>query len=371
MRGTMKEKISRKFYRSIIAQNPPKELFESKNAIFNKFKREVQVKRICLLNNDECKNDSKSGKEPNEAINSHSIPEKNLKYMSKKSKVYILQTDFQNPFKNKLSAPFVKSALTFPGFCSYHDRNLFSKIENVEEIHYDNNSIFLISYRALSKAIVESTQLVEWLEWKLRNWDSVEFTEYNKVIRKMMLEEEILISKDVFYKKAYLFMILFIQIFKTKYLEKYKQIRELKNVKKEIRDYKKKLGVYNDLINSNQIFESYFKVIKNEKTIAFSCILNLKIQKRDVFVYITIIPTKEGSDLIISCKKNDFRYISSDKRLIDLFNGDENLVNEILNISKSEIAHNIEDYESDFGHSFFLEWNIPLANIEYFKAKKC
>lgn len=366
----MKEKISRRFYKSFIAQNPPKELIESRNAIFNKFKREVQVKKICLLNNDECENDSKSGKKPNEAINSHSIPERNLKYMSKKSKVHMLKTDFQNPFKNKLSTSFVKSTLTFPGFCSYHDRSLFAEIENVEAIHYDSNSIFLISYRTLSKDIVESTQLVEWLEWNLKNWDSIEFSEYNKVIRNLILEEEVLFSKDVFYKKAYLFMILFNQIFKNKYLEKYKYKKELKNVKKKIRSYKRKLGMYNNLINSNQIFESYFNVIKNEKTVAFSCIIDLKIQKKDVFVYITIIPTKEGSDLIIACEKKDFRYISSDRSLIDLFNGDEKLVNEILNISKSDIAHNIENYESDFGHSSFLEWDIPLANIEYFKARK-
>jgi hypothetical protein len=354
----------------MIVQYPPSELYEAKNALDNKYKNEKINIRTCLLNNSGCSNQS-SKVAPNEAVNSHSIPKKNLKYISIENKVHILKEDPQNPFKNNLDNPNIKSTLTFPGFCSYHDRELFKILENEKISNYDDKMIFLISYKTLAKNYSEIRETIERIEWDIKTWNSEEHRKYIIQLINFELETVKLIGFEKFNQfKQFRINFLGIWLFiKYKYFGKRKVKKNLKYLQKQFIINKCKMDEFNSLMNSDCIFNSYFQVHKNKNSIAFSLVINFKTKSQEVFVYLTALPTGAGSDIIISCSKSDYQMVKTDEEMLRIFEGDEYLINKVLNQFKEKIAHNIDGYEESFADQFFLEWDHPLAQIEYYKSK--
>ena len=106
------------------------------------------------------------------AIDSHSIPKRNLRMMSNDGKVYILKDDFKNSFKASLSTTYIKSTLTFLGFCKYHDNSLFQEIENKNITQYDNKDVFFLSYHALAKEYSDIRECIQRYSWGLDSWKS-------------------------------------------------------------------------------------------------------------------------------------------------------------------------------------------------------
>lgn len=352
-------KLLNKIGSSMLAQFPPDSFVEASNEWKNKyytFLRNCEKQRYkCLLNNHECNG---------MAINSHSIPQKDLKNMCIHNKVAMLKDDFKNPFKSQLSTSYIKSTLTFPGFCQYHDTCLFQKIENKSNSEYDNEDIFFLSYRALAKEYSDNRDLIDQYSWMLKNWES----------RKRLDKEWALFSaskiknlnKSTIQRK----MIYLVSYFSRRVVDKF----GMKFVKKECQIRQKrlqrKLETFNNLINGKEIFESHYTSFQNENQIAFSFVCDFSVNRKEVFLYFTSLPQKEGSFLIISCNKADYGIIKGFPAFKQLFSGDERIINDLLNECREKIAINETDIEVNYPHPFFLEWEIPLAKIPYFKLKR-
>jgi hypothetical protein len=356
----------------MISQYPPNELYEARNTLDNEYKNEKVNIRTCLLNNSGCSNQSTKVNGSNEAINSHSIPKKNLKYISNNNRVLILKKDPKNPFKNTLEESNIKSTLTFPGFCSHHDRELFKLLENENISNYSNEMIFLISYKALAKNYSEIREIIERLEWDLNTWYSEKHKKYIFQLINFELAPFKLLGFERFnnFKQLRIILLMIWLRIKYKYFEKKEVSNNIKYFKKQLNINKCKIDDYNRLINLNSIFNLYYKVYKNINSIAFSLVFNYKIRsKKEVFIYLTALPTREGSDIIISCSESDYQIIKTDEELIKIFEGDNYAINKVLNLFKDKIAHNINGYEDDYANQFFLEWEHPLFSIEYYKPK--
>lgn len=350
-----------------MVQNPPDSLIKSRNEIYNKFIREKNDFRICLLNNKNCSNQSKQ-MVFNEAINSHSIAQKNLRYMSTNKKVHLLKRDFRNPFKLNLDNPNIKNSLTFKGFCSHHDSSLFNILENIEDIKYSYENLFFLAYRTIAKDYIELQDDYEWLIWMIANWKSDESVAYRKELLLFMVRlNNFGLKPDELLEKYKFFIDIFRRYCSINFFQ-YHQIRYFSAyAKKQVKVQKSLLNKYNQLINRNQRLEYVFKVYKNSNSIAFSLVVPIKVKKQCSFFFIVAIPTKEGSDLILFMEKLDYDRIKEDVNFMKVFNGDCMSINEILNGFREKIAHNIDNYESDFSNRYFLEWNFEMAKIEYFK----
>ena len=135
------------------------------------------------------------------------------------------------------------------------------------------------------------------------------------------------------------------------------------------RRLKRKLKSFNNLINKGEIFESHYVIFHNDNQMAFSTAFNFFVDKRDVFLYFTSLPQLDGSLMIISCSRSDYEYIKDDPDIKELFLGNENIINIFLNYFKEKIAINGTKKLSEHVDPFFLEWDIPLAIIPYFKLR--
>lgn len=167
---------------------------------------------------------------PNEDINSHSIPQRNLKYLSTNKEVHILKKDLQNPFKKNLDKMSIKSTLTFLGFCSYHDNETFKYVENNSGSNYDNHKFFLIAYRALAKNYTELRESIERLEWDLKTWNCKERRQLIIQTIKFKLDPYIVIKN----KKNGYFTRIKILFHAIRLLMQYKYLLKL-SIKKELR----------------------------------------------------------------------------------------------------------------------------------------
>ena len=286
--------------------------------------------------------------------------------MSNDGKVHVLKDDFKNPFKTSLSTAYIKSTLTFLGFCKYHDNYLFQEIENRNIAQYDNKDVFFLSYRALAKEYSDIRECIQRYSWVLDNWKSE--------TRKRFDKEWALFQAD---KMKNLNMNAIQQ--KKKFLETYieRRVFDKQRVKATLRKchiqelhLKRELERFNDLINNGETFETYYVILQNEQQIAFSLADYFSINHRDIFIYFVSLPQKEGSLMILSCRSEDYDYIKDYSGIEKLFLGDEVLMNAFLSQFKEKIAIGGEDIESNYADPFFLEWNIPLATIPYFKLKR-
>lgn len=346
---------------SILAQFPPDSLVQANNACVNEFNNFLENRKKqgceCLLNNNKCRG---------RAIDSHSIPKRNLRMMSNDGKVYILKDDFKNLFKASLSTTYIKSTLTFLGFCKYHDNSLFQEIENKNITQYDNKDVFFLSYRALAKEYSDIRECIQRYSWWLDSWKSEK--------RKHLDKEWALFQAD---KMKNLNMNT-IQLEK-KFLETYidRRVFDKQRVKATLRKcriqemyFKRELESFNNLINNGETFKPYYVTFQNEKQIAFSLAYYFSINRRNIFLYFISLPQKEGSLMILSCRREDYDYIKDDSEIKKLFSGDEVSMNIFLNQFKEKIAIAGADIESNYADSFFLEWDVPLAIIPYFKLKR-
>lgn len=88
-------------------------------------------------------------------INAHTVSKgSSLSKIAMQGKVYHFKPDLAKLFKNngkfELELLGINQASTFSGFCSYHDRELFSPIEN-KDFSISSYNCFLLGYRALVK----------------------------------------------------------------------------------------------------------------------------------------------------------------------------------------------------------------------------
>lgn len=367
----MNKRFLSKFYKSMIIQHPPEVLYSAINALDNKYKANVKTERTCLLNNSDCSNQSKRTVAPNKAANSHSIPKKNLKYLSTNKRVHILKEDNKNPFKRTLDKSSIKSTLTFQGFCSYHDNEIFKEIENDDNIEYNNHNVFLIAYRALAKNYIELKEIIERLEWDISTWNCEERQEVRKQSIIFEMESRLIYGYDNWnslkqVRNFWGILKLFIQF---KYLYKLKVKSDIRFFKNQLKLNNIKLDFFNTLIKTTSNFDLHYRVHHNLKSIGFSYVLNYKIQSNEVFIYLTSLPQNEGSDLVVSCSCEDYLSIKSDMYANNIFQGDEKTINRVLNIIKDKIVHNIEGQDDHFSIPYFQEWEHPLIQIEYFKLK--
>jgi len=361
-----KKSMERKIYRTMVAQHPPEKLANAYNAYNRRIKEMITTERNCIMNDENCFNEKKKD---NVAVNSHSIQKKHLKKMSTKKEIHLLKADLKNPLKKNLDKSNIKSSLTFPGFCSYHDRNIFSSIENTEIDKYENDHIFLFSLRTISKYFCDTTEelerekgefkcilrkenlcvILEIVRMKMNEYDLFDF-DSSKILSRM--------KRNVVLLKR--FLTLFVADSFHKSFNFFRSKKEYRNLKSELENYVR-------CVKKRKELEMEFRIYKNVNSIAFSKTIQFGNRKGIHFLHITIIPTENGSDVILSCDKNDFSKMKLDCGFERLFAGNESDLNEILNSFKDEIAHNIDGFEDDFGDKFFLEWDIPLATIQYVK----
>lgn len=88
-------------------------------------------------------------------INAHTVSKgSSLSKIARQGKIYHFKPDLAKLFKNngkfELELLGINQASTFSGFCSYHDRELFSPIEN-KDFSISSYNCFLLGYRALAK----------------------------------------------------------------------------------------------------------------------------------------------------------------------------------------------------------------------------
>lgn len=362
-------KAIRSVFKNMLVQNPNEELISASNKLDRKYKEENHKKYICLFNDSNCKNKDIPN---NHAINSHSIQKKHLNYMSENKKVYRLMKDKQNPFKMNLHDPHVKHTLTFPGYCSYHDNTIFKSIENGKVSKYENNDVFLHTYRTLSKYYCELVEDMNYTAWLLENWNSIEHKEliYEMIQHELadfiwfdykensFLSRQLLRLKVV--KEAFYFFI-------NRKSECRKLFKELQKEKIRVHAIVQK---YTNAIKNDQVLDMKFSIFKNKKQIAFSGAFGINTKNTDKYFYMTILPTKNGSDIIISCEEADYSELCKFEVFNEVFNCNVGTINKILTKLRDQIAHSTINFDTDFADRFFLEFDNPILEtfpIEYIK----
>jgi len=89
-----------------------------------------------------------------QAISSHSQQkEGQLRVISEQDKVYCLNTNIYNAIKNggiSVRSTPIHDASCFPGYCSNHDRSIFSKIENKPLVSGKEDQAILLFLRSIS-----------------------------------------------------------------------------------------------------------------------------------------------------------------------------------------------------------------------------
>ena len=357
----MNYKLLNKIGSNILLQFPPDSLIKANNAWINEYNTFSNNRKeqgyVCLLHNNKC-----SGI----AINSHSIPKKNLKMMSNNSKVFVLKDNFTNPFKSELSDSNIKNTLTFLGFCKYHDTSLFQKLENKNMTQYNNEDVFFLSYRALAKEYSDNRELIQKYSWLCNNWKSAKKKRLDKEWSLFQASRMKNLDKTVAQRKRRFLL----TYFQRRVFDKQIIKAELKNCQIQEKHLIKKLESFNTLINNKKISELHYVILQNDNQMAFSTVYNFPIKRRNIFLYFTSLPQKIGSLMILSCSKRDYDYIKDYSDIKKLFSGDEILMNEFLNQFKDKIAINMEDISLKYADPFFLEWDIPFATIPYFKLKR-
>lgn len=355
-------KLLNKIGANMLAQSPPCSLKEANNAWINKYnnfsRNHKKQGYKCLLHNHDCNG---------MAINSHSIPKNNLKMMSNHCEVYTLKDNFKNPFKSNLSTSNIKNTLTFSGFCKYHDAALFQGIENKKTTQYNNMDVFFLSYRAIAKEYSDNRGLIEKYSWILDNWNSEEKKRLDKEIALFQANKMKNLDKTTSQRSK----ICLATYFQRRIFDKQRTKNTLKKCKNQEKHLKRKLNNFNTLINNQGTFASHYVMIENQNQIAFSTAYNFSVDRKEVFLYFTSLPQKDGSLMILSCSKIDYEHIKNYSDIKQLFSGDEFTINEFLNYFKEKIAIDGNDIGLKFADPFFLEWDIPLAKIPYFKKKEC
>ncbi len=104
----------------------------------------------------------------NEIIRAHTIPKsESLRQISRDGHVYSFIPDPENIRKHngKLKPQLlgINKASTFTGFCSFHDNNIFSEIEN-QPFRSSQKQCFLLAYRSFSREIFTKRALVSSLD---------------------------------------------------------------------------------------------------------------------------------------------------------------------------------------------------------------
>ena len=357
----MNYKLLNKVGSNILTQFPPNTLVEANNAWVNECNAFLQMRKKqgykCLLHNHECNG---------LAIDSHSIPKKNLKMMSSNSKVYVLKDDFRNPFKDSLSTAYIKSTLTFLGFCKKHDISLFQTIENKNTSQYSSEDVFFLNYRSLAKEYSDTRELIEKYSWVLNNWKSEKRKKFDREWALFQVEKIKNLNLNLTQRKIK-FLVTY---FGRRVFDKQRVRAVLRKCHTQERCLKRKLESFNTLINNGKVLKMHYVILQNEKQIAFSSTYYFSVNWRRIFFYFTSLPQKEGSLLILSCRWEDYEYIKDDSEIEKLFLGDEILINRILNQFKEKIAIEGNNIELEYAEPFFLEWDIPLATIPYFKLKR-
>ena len=109
------------------------------------YMKEEFSKKLCLVPTQWRKDCSRT------ICRAHTVPKSSLRCIARKTKVYSLKTNLFKMKKNQGQIPeliAIRSASTFPVFCSTHDNTLFSPVEN-DTFKGTNEQCFLLGYRAL------------------------------------------------------------------------------------------------------------------------------------------------------------------------------------------------------------------------------
>ena len=358
-------KFLNKIGTSIFMQNPPESLYKASNAWINDLNLYLKQRRNCGFN-CLCQIPSCNKK----AIDSHSIPNKNLRLMSDGSsdkKVIVLKYDYNNPFKRELTGSYSKSTLTFPGFCRDHDASLFQKIENGDGKTYTNDDIFFLSYRTLAKEYSDTRERVLAYRWIIENWNSNHKITLDKEIAKFQSSRLINLGKT----EAQLRRKERIEYFILRIIQKIKYRRDLSDEVRRKSILKSKIDEFNEVIYKNQLSDFKYTIIENANKMAFSTAIDLPIGKETAFVYVISIPQVDFAQLIIACSEDDYEIVKEDPNIISLFNGDEHFINRLLNLFKDNIAIDGHASETEnFSNPYFMEWDTPLGIVRYFKRRQ-
>ncbi len=153
---------------------------------FQKLLKRSRVKKCLHPNKKDCSE---------RIIKAHSIQNnKILSKISEEGKVMMIYHD-NSSFNENLEPIGKGKANTFFGFCSKHDTNLFSEIENKDYVLGNLKQEFLFAYRALAKEIIAKETL--------RNLYNLLIKEHSAPVSEILEETEVSL-KDLDYEKSVL-----------------------------------------------------------------------------------------------------------------------------------------------------------------------
>ena len=339
--------IGEKILANLIQQNPTRSLVAACNAYINWVNSNIIMESVCLINNDECNNESKKS---NKAIDSHLVSKgANLKPIAKNGKVRAVGVNHKNPLNSKIKETAIKKATTFPGFCKYHDNLLFSALEIKKIEHYTREHAFLLCLRVVAYKKYCSEKRYKEANFVLHSFK-------NKIVRNMIKESSAhnLMIDSILHGKR-----------KSKYREIWNLIKTTVEFKHNLKSSYK--IAYEDYIAFSKLSECLKTILNkkdyariefrqytiNNKKIAFSSAYNIPYKKNNMFLFLFVLPNDVGSNILIACLKKDYKILIRDNYIKGCFDGNIDNIQHLINLDSDCIIFNGDDFE-DYEYAKYI-----------------
>lgn len=322
-----------RIYARILQELPPQSFV---NAV-NKYEEWLNIydeHEICFINNDDCKTSDYGEKK---AIGSHLISKSaNLKPISKNNKVKMVQTNYKNPSFSHLNDISIKSATKFPGFCKYHDKKIFEPIENKQISNYTNEHFLLLCLRVTVQKRYFS---------KIKNKKTKKIlNSFNDKIVQNMLKQTISHNFNIHcanenkHKNIFRYFIYFIKTYVSFYCE---NIIIFKTTKENYNAFDKISHSLLKALNEKNYNIIKFKQIKIETNkIAFSSVQFIPIWRNSLYLFLFVLPNKNGSNILIGCLDEQYELLQKDINISKCFDGDLDAITKLIMLEKQEIIFN-------------------------------
>lgn len=239
------------------------------------------------------------------SINSHSISKKSvLANIAKDGFVYMLSMDKEN-MKYVMKKISILNASIFRGFCDQHDNDLFQKLDNVNNVDFDNDFFFQLGARTLAYEISHIKRTIRSLEMRLKKLSSEYETSTSSFLQKF---------SNGFYRK---------DVSYTEFYCSESRINKIKpTILERIENEKGGLLFLNqEFLNSDNVFVQGI-VFEKMIPIAFSGLCSFQLEDHVAYILINCLPYKTQTIVSLHFSQRDAHSIQS---FLSIFNlTDEN-----------------------------------------------